>query len=535
MKIARIVGMSISAVVLVLCFWTFAAACSCEDLENLTLADVAITSAQLVLAGGSLPGGTAAPMNVCRVEGAINTNIKFEVWMPANSQKLWNGKFNGVGNGALAGFINYGAMSTALARGYATASTDTGHQFIPVLGDWALNRPDLLIDFGYRAIHLMTRASKEIVRKYYGWSPRYSYFTGCSGGGQQGLAEAQRYPADYDGIVSGAPANFPTHMWPGELYPAWLTQKGTANEIPLDKLPLITNAVLAACDSLDGIKDGVLDDPRECDFDPSTLLCSGADAPTCLTAAQVDSVKKIYAGLKDPSDQQFWPPYEVSSEIGWGGHIGEPFSIPTSYFKFMVFEKPSWDWKTFSFTDPTNFLIMDDAHYRLGPILDATDPDLTAFKKLGGKLIMYHGWIDENIAPRNSITYYESVMESMGGKCRTEDFLRLFMAPGMQHCQGGPGPDTFDSLGALEKWVERGIAPEKIIASHLTNGVVDRTRPLCPYPENAQYMGKGKGKGKGSTDDARYFFCTSNGKHDWDHGRDCWDWDDDPWWDHKGR
>ena len=243
-------------------------------------------------------------------------------------------------------------------------------------------------------------------------------------------------------------------MWPGELYPAWLTQKGTASAIPVEKLPVITNAVLAACDGTRWRHGRGLDDPRKCNFDPTTLLCSGADATTCLTAPQSDAVKKIYAGLKDPSGQQFWPPYEVSSEIGWGGHIGQPFSIPTSYFKFMVFEDPNWDWKTFSFTDPNNFAIMNDAHYRLGPILDATEPDLTAFKRLGGKLIMYHGWIDQNIAPRNSINYYESVVETMGGERKTQNFLRLFMAPGMQHCGGGPGPDTFDSLGALEKWVE---------------------------------------------------------------------------------
>ena len=505
MKIAKIFGTFVGAVVLVLSFSTFATAASCESLTSLALPNTEITSAEVVAKGSPLPGDTAAPVDVCRVQGAISSNIKFEVWMPANYKKFWNGKFNGVGNGALAGFINYGSMSAALARGYATASTDTGHEFIPVLGDWALDRPDLLIDFGYRGIHLMTRTSKAIVHAYYDRGPRYSYFTGCSGGGQQGLAEAQRYPADYDGIVSGAPANFPTHMWPGELYPAWLTQTGTDSAIPVEKLPVITNAVVAACDGLDGVTDGVLDDPRACDFDPSTLLCPGADGPDCLTAEQLDAVQKIYAGLKDLSGQQFWPPYEVSSEIGWGGHIGEPFSIPTSYFKFMVFEDPDWDWTTFDFTVQENFDIMNEAHYRLGPILDAIDPDLTAFKRLGGKLIMYHGWIDQNIAPRNSINYYESVVEAMGGKGKTQSFLRLFMAPGMQHCGGGPGPDTFDSLGALEKWVELGIPPRKIIASHLTGDVVDRTRPLCPYPEVAQY------KGGGDTNKARNFVCVSNG------------------------
>jgi feruloyl esterase len=207
---------------------------SCESLVNLHLQDTVVSAATIVVAGSPLPGGVAAPVDVCRVQGAISGNIKFEVWMPV---KGWNGRFNGVGNGALAGFINYEAMGAALQEGYATASTDTGHEFIPVLGDWALHRPDLLIDFGYRGIHLMTRTAKAVVEAHYGRAPKYSYFTGCSGGGQQGLAEAQRYPADYDGIVSGAPANFPTHMWPGELYPAWLTQNGTASAIPVEKLP----------------------------------------------------------------------------------------------------------------------------------------------------------------------------------------------------------------------------------------------------------------------------------------------------------
>jgi len=473
---------------------------SCESLVNLGLKDTVISSATVVPVGALLPGDAAAPVSTCRVVGAISGNINFEVWLPATG---WNGKFNGVGNGGLAGFINYGSMSAALARGYATASTDTGHQAFLGDGSWAFNRPDLLVDFGYRAIHVTTVAAKEIVRAYYGQAPKYSYFTGCSGGGQQGLAEVQRYPADYDGVVSGAPANFPTHMWPGELYPAWLTQNGTASAIPVGKLPYITQAVLAACDGLDGVTDGVIDDPRKCTFDPTPLLCSGADAPTCLTAPQLDVVIKIYAGLKDPAGQQFWPPYEVSGEIGWGGHIGEPFSIPPSYFKFMVLEDPSWDWKTFSFTDPNNFAIMNDAHYRLGPILNATESDLNAFKRLGGKLIMYHGWIDQNIAPRNSINYYQSVVETMGGKHQAQSFIRLFMAPGMQHCGGGPGPDTFDSLGALEEWVEHNKAPEKMIASHLTSGVVDRTRPLCVYPQVAQY------KGKGDTNDAKNFICVN--------------------------
>jgi len=481
---------------------------SCESLKSLKLPETTITAAEFITQlPWTSPGGTFGSATVsipfCRVVGVVTPAINFEVWLPpAKGDESWNGKFNGVGNGGLAGGINYPAMLSSLTRGYATASTDTGHVGFLGDGSWALGRPDLLVDFGYRAIHMMTRAAKATVEAYYSKGPRYSYFTGCSGGGQQALSEAQRYPADYDGIVAGAPANFPTHMWPGELYPAWVSdQNAVATTLP-GKLTLISTAAVAACDALDGLTDGLINDPRKCNFDPSTLQCPGADAPTCLTTAQVDTVKKIYAGLKDPSGQQFWPGYEISSETGWGGHIN-PFSIPPSYFKYMVFQDPNWDWKTFSFTDPNNFQIMNDAHYRLGPILNATESDLSAFKGLGGKLIMYHGWLDQNIAPRNSINYYQSVVETMGGKRQTQSFLRLFMAPGMQHCGGGPGPDTFDSLASLEQWVEKDKAPNKIIASHVTNGVVDRTRPLCVYPQVAQY------KGKGDTNDAANFVCVS--------------------------
>ena len=428
---------------------------ACASLLDLELPATTITAAEAIdEADWKSPevvfGQATVDVPFCRVSGVIDPAINFEVWLPpATGDFAWNGKFNGVGNGGLAGELHYPAMGDALARGYATASTDTGHTGFLGDGSWALDHPELLVDFGYRAIHETTRAAKAIVAAYYGEDPAYSYFTGCSGGGQQALSEAQRYPADYDGIVAGAPANFPTHMWPGELYPAWVTHRDEASLIPEDKLPLINDAVLAACDGADGVEDGVVDDPRSCNFDPADLACTGDDAPDCLTAAQVDSVQKIYAGLQDPDGNQFWPPYEVSSELGWPGHIFEPFSIPTSYFKYMVFEDPEWEWQDFDFTDPDNFAVMTDAHYRLGPILNATEADLSAFKELGGKLIMYHGWIDQNIAPRNSINYYQSVMETMGGEDNTQDFLRLFMAPGMQHCNGGPGPDTFDALGAL--------------------------------------------------------------------------------------
>ena len=504
----------------------------CADLATLALPNTTITLTEATAAGTNV-GGAALPVDICRVAGVISPTwdsyIQFEVWLPASG---WNGKFNGVGNGGLAGFINYAAMNDALDRGYATASTDGGHVGGPPvpLGDatWALNHPMKIVDFGYRAVHLTTVNAKAIVSAYYGAAPRYSYFTGCSGGGQQGLAEAQRYPGDYNGVVSGAPAAYPTHMWPGELYPASINQGPTPGTYILteDKLPLVTQAAINACDALDGLKDGLITDPRTCNFDPATLQCpAGQDLPTCLTPPQVDVVKKVYGGLKDPTTgSQFWYGYEPSSEIGWWGHVSEPFFIPIGYFKYMVYGDPNWDWHTYDFSLPATFNDLYAASDFLSPSLEAMNPDLSAFRKAGGKMIMWHGWIDQNISPRNSIAYYESVKAATNGRYawdarnneevavdesvkgamhhgQIEQYLRLFMVPGMQHCQGGPGTDTFDALGALEKWVEKGVAPKSIPAAHLTNGEVDLTRPLCPYPQVARY------NGKGDPNDAANFKC----------------------------
>jgi feruloyl esterase len=510
---------------------------SCRNLKDLKISETTIVSVQSVPAGefkapsrgigfgggqppiggpppdagrgakpdiglGSMAMGKALP-SFCRVVGVVQPSIKFEVWLPpASGEKKWNGKFNGVGNGGLAGFISYDGMMQALAIGYATASTDTGH--VDKMGDesWALNE-NLRVDFASRGVHMTTVAAKVIIKAYYNQDPHYSYFTGCSGGGGQALSEAQRYPADYNGIVAGAPANFPTHLWPGELYAAWVTHRNEASQIPNEKLPLITNAAIEACDRLDGVKDGVIGDPRQCNFDPAKIQCSGSDGPNCLTAAQVDSVRKIYEGAKDPSiGKSFWYGYEKSSETLWPGHINTPFNTPIAYFKYMVLKDPNWDWKSLSFSDPKNFSFLEAASKKLGPVLDSTNPDLAPFTKRGGKLILYHGWLDQNISPRNTIQYFESVQKTMGGSKKTDDFLRLFMAPGMAHCSGGPGPNTMDTLGSLEQWVEKGTAPDRILATHSINGKVDRSRPLCPYPQIAKY------KGTGSTDDASNFVCS---------------------------
>lgn len=476
---------------------------ACGNLRFLSLPQTTITLAESRDKQPFIPQGTGEevvpPMQFCRVAGIIDPEIRFEVWMP--EPENWNGKFNGIGNGGLAGFINYSGMNASLARNYATASTDTGHQ--GGNGSWALGRPELLVDFASRGIHTMTLDAKMIVQAYYGLAPRYSYFTGCSGGGGQGLSEAQRYPLDYRGIVSGAPANYPTRMWPGELWPAWFTHKDPANRIPPEKLPMIQAAAIRACDSNDGVADGILRDPRTCKFDPVSIQCRGGDAPDCLTAGQVASVKAIYGGLKDPTTgRQFWPGFEPGSEAAWASHIGEAFGTPLAYFRYFYLGDPGWDWKSFDMTMPENMQLMYDADAGLRPVLNSTDPDIGSFKRAGGKLIMYHGWADAFIAPRNSIAYYESVVALQGGEQSTKDFLRLFMAPGMMHCGGGNGPNTFDALSALENWVEEGLPPASIAASHAgPDGRADRTRPLCAYPQVELY------KGTGDINDAASFTC----------------------------
>jgi len=381
-------------------------------------------------------------------------------------------------------------------RGYATASTDTGHSTPG--GSWALGHPELVTDYAYRGIREMTLKAKAIVTAFYGDAPRLSYFVGCSTGGRQGLMEAQRFPEDYDGIVAGAPANFFTHLMAGTLWAATATLKDPASFIPPAKYPLINKAVMAACDSRDGVSDGLIENPQRCAFDPKTLQCAGAENETCLTAPQVEAARRLYASAVNPrTKQEIFPGLAPGGELTWGAMAGgpQPFSIPVDFYKYFLFANPDWEWKTFDFDKD-----VEAVDQKFGGLLNATNPDLKAFKARGGKLIMYHGWNDQLIQPMNSVNYYNSVAKKMGAK-ETDEFLRLFMAPGMTHCAGGPGPNTFDAVAALEQWVEHGTKPASIVASHATSGTVDRTRPLCPYPQVATY------KGSGSIDAAANFVC----------------------------
>ena len=290
-----------------------------------------------------------------------------------------------------------------------------------------------------------------------------------------------------------------THLSTQSLWVAHATLKDQASYLPREKYAVIHKAVLDACDGLDGVKDGVLQDPVRCYFDPKALQCSGEDTSTCLTATQAEAARKIYGPAKNPrTGTEIFPGLEPGSEMGWAGLAGgpAPFSISTDHFKYVVFKNPNWDYKTLDFDRDVALADKTD-----NGAINATDPNLKAFFGHGGKILMYHGWTDQHIAPRNSITYYTSVANALGGATKVTDSMRLFMVPGMNHCAGGDGTDSFDGLTALEQWAEQGKAPDQIIASHSTNGVVDRTRPLCPYPQIGAY------KGTGSTDEAANFVC----------------------------
>jgi feruloyl esterase len=483
-----------------------ASAQSCEALSSLKLPDATITAATSVAAGAFAPatrggrgGGQFTDLPAfCRVEATLkpstDSDIKVEYWLPATAS-AWNGKFQATGNGGWNGNIDMNALAAGLKRGYATSSTDTGHQGGG--GAWMQNR-EKLIDYGYRAVHEMTVKGKAIAAAFYNSAPKLSYFTGCSAGGRQGLIAAQRFPEDFDGIVAGAPALNATGRAVFSMQVAQNLHKDEAAYIPATKYPAIHNAVLEACDALDGVKDRVIENPLKCTFDPKVMVCSGADSPNCLTEAQVNAARRMYQPvLNSRTKKEIFPGLAYGSELGWATFgAPQPFGIGVQMFQYLVFNDPNWDFKTLNFDE--HMALVEKAEAGL---INARDPNLSKFTSRGGKLIQYHGWSDPQIPSASSTQYYQSVLEKMGGPSKVMDSYRLFMVPGMNHCGGGDGTATFDMLTALENWVEKKQAPAQIPASHTSDGRVDRTRPLCPFPQVASY------KGSGSTDDAASFTC----------------------------
>jgi feruloyl esterase len=482
-------------------------AASCESLSSLKLSGASITAAQTVPAGAFTPPGDAPSVTAlaaykmlpafCRVKATLtpssDSEIKIEVWMPSSG---WNRKFEAVGNGGWAGVISYPQLASAVTAGYASVSTDTGHEGNTAL--FAIGHPEKVVDMAYRAVHEMTVKAKAILNAYYGGAPVLSFWNGCSTGGRQGITEAAKFPTDFDAIVAGASAINWMRLMVARMTLNMFTHRSEDSYIPPAKYALIHDAVLKTCDSQDGVKDGVIENPTACHFDPKALLCKSADGPDCLTAAQIETVRALYAPIKDPkTGAQVTPALlQPGSEMGWTILAGpEPFRYSIETYKYVIYKDANWDWHEFNPATDIDLAIKTD-----NGLLDFTEPNLKPFFDRGGKLLMYHGWADPQVTPMGSINYFNDVIRIFGSSVVGKS-IELYMVPGMNHCQGGPGTDNFDKMSAIEEWVAKGSAPDKIIASHLTNGTADRTRPLCPYPQVAGY------KGTGSTDDAANFVC----------------------------
>jgi len=507
------------------CSLAFAATLSaeqpCESLMKLALPHTAVTSAAVVAATAEIPShcdvkATARPTS--------DSEINFEVWLPSSD---WNGKYQQVGNGGWAGNIPLVSFAEPLKRGFAVAGTDDGHTAPGAV--WAIGHPEKLVDFGYRAVHETALQSRAIVQAFYGRAPTRSYFVGCSDGGREALMEAQRFADDFDGIVAGAPAYNWSHLFAGFLWNERALLDDPKATIPATKLPAIQKAVLGHCDALDGVKDGLIEDPRACHFDPKVVACKGADSDECLTAPQIAALAKIYAGPRNPRTGaqivEGFPP-GVEGEPGtWSTWIiptaartPAQFVFANTYFGQAVYEDAKWDFRTSNFDEDVRY-----GDEKAGVILNSNNPDLRSFRARGGKLIQYHGWGDAAIPATSSIQYYEKVKDFMSkysdGRSSSaqpvDNFYRLFMVPGMGHCGGGNGPNTFgnrpgapidadhDVVAALEQWVEKGVAPKQLIGTGKASGDSSKmlTRPLCSYPQTAHY------NGTGDTNQAANFTC----------------------------
>lgn len=483
---------------------------ACRELRGLTDGTVSILAAEVVAAADGVP-------EHCRVDGMIAPEIRFEVNLPA----AWNRRFYMSGNGGFAGerpeAPNRAALrADALRRGFVSATTNTGHDAErEPLATFAVSSQKV-IDYAFRAVHMTAVTAKRLAHRYYDRPVAYAYWDGCSTGGRQALMEAQRFPEDFDGIVAGAPVlNFTDTV----VWNLWNMKALDAAPIGLEKMSLVANAVYGKCDAADGLADGVIDDPRRCAFDPARDLprCpAGQDSATCVTDAQAGALEKIYGGPMSKGVRYFFP-QTVGAEktgvpafgppapasgwdqwlIGSGREKARQLQYAESFVQYLAFGRvdTGYDWRTFDFDrDPA----------RLGEIrrlLNAADPDLSAFRNRGGKLLMYHGWADTALTPLMAIDYYEAAVAANGPQ--TRDFFRLFMVPGMFHCRGGVGVDRFDAMTAVINWVESGAAPDRITAGRVEKGEVTRTRPLCPYPQVARYVGSG------STEAAASFTCAN--------------------------
>lgn len=446
---------------------------------------------------GSATSSQIGQLHFCRVAGVArptnDSNVNFEIWLPSPSK--WNGKLYSSAGGSALGAILLTALQNGVERGYASMSDDRGHadrddkgSTFTADGSWAPGHPQKIIDWGYRAQHVSTVATRNIVAAYYGKPVQHAYFESCSTGGQQALMEAERFPDDFDGIIAAAPAVRFTHAITTLLWAGMPARLNPANAISTDKLALLHKAVVNACDALDGVKDGLISQPFACTFDPGNLQCKSGDAPSCLTSEQVQTARKMYAGPTRPNGENISPGYLPGSELGWSPHMtGGPGSMSADFFRYWIYENKDYDSQVFDFDkDWVRVNEKSVAGHTMAEIVN-THRNLDVYRQRGGKVLLWIGGSDAAASPGAAASYYDTVA-SHSDQGNVDDVLRMYVAPGVSHCGGGEGPDKFDMLGTLEDWVERARMPDRIIATKLaSDGSTARTLPLCPYPQFAQY------------------------------------------------
>jgi len=496
---------------LILCSPAAWPAVTCESLQSARVPSATITATQSIT-GGTFTPPTGAPITnlppFCRVAltmaPSADSNIRVEVWLPTED---WTGRYQGTGGGGYTGAIGYGALAAGLRLGNAVANTDmgtapaTGGNGVALVG-----HPEKWLDFGSRSTHLMTVAGKTLVRAFYGRGPEYSYFTGCSTGGHQGLAEAQVFPDDYDGILAGAPGHNRTHLHTAFVWNYAIPRKAPGALIPAAKLTLLNNAVRAACVGKDGglATDTFLTNPAKCQFDLAAVACSGADAPTCLTASELHTARKFYDGPRNPrTGDLIYPGWPLGTETGWSGRQG----TTSPSFEGITAWALGADYNPLGVDFDSHMATVDSV---VGPSVNFLSTDLSRFRARNGKLLMYHGTADSTVVSQDTINYYERMMsDERLGLGDLQSFARLYMVPGMGHCSGGNGPNVFDALSALIQWVEQGQPPEQIVATKFVNNNqtlgIEMTRPLCPYPQEPRYTGAG------DTKSATSFACLDDG------------------------
>jgi len=495
-----------------------ALAADCSTLATLVLDSGRITAATLVDAGkftppaapGGPPSGVGAKQyanlpGFCRIEATLtptsDSSIKVEVWLPAEG---WNGKYVGIGNGIWAGQFSLSQLASPLSRGFAAATTDTGHSGNGLTAEWAVGHPEKLVDFGHRAVHLMTVTAKQLIAAFYGTEQTLSFWDSCSTGGRQGLMSAYRYPGDYDAISAMAPANPMTDLMTQSMWASWVNKRSEGAQLNPSTLALVHQAVLKQCDALDGLQDGLVGRPDACGFESASLVCVAGSTESCLSAPQAEAMQALYDGVRGNDGKQLLPGWPRGAEMQLTALVmgPTPFPVAMSYFQHLVHgDAGNWDWTKMDYASETSA-----ARTHGADILNVPADGLNAFFARGGKLLLSHGWNDGLIPASNTVAFHGALSNTLDANIKAQQ-LRLFMAPGMEHCSGGEGPNSFDTLGTLDAWVASGTAPERIVATRMNSPLPNApqlppmSRPLCAYPQVARY------DGTGDTSQAASFSC----------------------------